>query len=104
MQSTIVGWQALMKSWMAKLPPYITPAIRANLLSLFLRHIPPGLELVREHNVIELVDANMVVSLCDLFSALLESNQGALRQLTEVKASPISLSPLPPLGLSSLVN
>jgi hypothetical protein len=85
MQASILGWQSLVKSWLAKLPSYITPTIRVNLLSLFLRHIPPGLDLVREQTIIGLVDTNMVTSLCDLFLALLESNQGAFQQITTVR-------------------
>jgi dynein heavy chain, axonemal len=84
MQPTVLGWQPIVKSWIARLPPYVTPSIRSSLFTLFLRHILVGLEFVREQceMVIELVDANMVTSLCDLFLALLESNSHNFKQCT----------------------
>lgn len=84
MQPSVLGWQPIVKSWIAKLPSYIIPALRLHLLSLFTKHTPPCLDAIRNQCelVIELVDSNLISSLCDLFSALLKDNPKAIQQST----------------------
>lgn len=81
MQPSVVGWQPLVKSWLTKLPVYITPQLRDNLFNLFVRHVQPGLDVLRAqcNPLIELVDSNIVTSLCDLFLAILLDNNELLQ-------------------------
>lgn len=81
MQPSVVGWQPLVKSWLTKLPVYITPQLRDNLFNLFVRYVQPGLDVLRAqcNPLIELVDSNIVTSLCDLFLAILLDNNELLQ-------------------------
>ncbi|XP_029012096.1 dynein axonemal heavy chain 12 [Betta splendens] len=74
MESSQLGWEPLVNSWMNTIPePLQSPDSHSLLLELFHWLLPPALKMLRKHcrEVVSTSNSNTVMSLCRLFEMLL---------------------------------